>query len=233
MTFSLSSARDQLGVAPGRLFVDGTWLDWSGPRFDQRNPATNDIITSFPIAGPEGVDRAVAAARRAFDEGPWRRMRATERKRIMQRIVERIREAEDELHRLQVLDNGMPYHMSRATRVGAAASADMFDHYAGWINKINGETYPIFSGASNMQYLSFREPVGVVAAILPYKGPLFTFGTKIGAALACGCTVVIKPSEYCNLAVTRMVEIIVECDLPPGVLNLVTGAGETGAPLAA
>lgn len=233
MSFSLLPVRDALGVTPGRLFIDGEWLDWPGPRFDQIHPATNEVMTSFPIAGQDGVDRAVAAARRAFNHGPWPRMRATERKRIMQRMVARIREAEEELHQLQVLDNGMPYHMSRASRVGAAASADMFDHYAGWIDKINGETYPIFSDAANMQYLSFREPVGVVAAILPYNGPLFTFGTKIGAALACGCTVVVKPSEYTNLAVTRMVEILAECDLPPGMLNLVTGAGETGAPLAA
>lgn len=231
MPFSLTPIRDRLGIKEGRLFIGGEWIDWDGARFEQLSPATNEVMNSFPVAGVRGADLAVAAARRAFDEGSWPSMPATERKLIMQRIVDRIREAEDELHQLQVLDNGMPYHMSRSTRVGAKAAADMFDHYAGWVDKINGETYPIFSGASNMQYFSFREPVGVVAAVLPYNGPLFTFGTKVGAALACGCTVVVKPSEYTNLAIARIVEIIAECGLPPGVLNLITGARETGAAL--
>ncbi|HMQ94097.1 aldehyde dehydrogenase family protein [Amaricoccus sp.] len=232
MGFTLTPVRDALGVRPGRLLIGGGWIDWDGERFDQLNPATNEVMASFPVAGERGVDLAVAAARNAFDEGPWPMLRAQDRKRMIQPIVDRIYAAEEELHKLQCLDNGMPYHLTRGSRVGAKASADMFDHYAGWIDKINGETYPVFSGASNMQYLSFREPVGVVAAILPYNGPLYTFGTKVGAALACGCTVVVKPSEYTNLAVSRMAEILADCDLPPGVLNLVTGAGETGASLA-
>ncbi|MDR5653301.1 aldehyde dehydrogenase family protein [Ruixingdingia sedimenti] len=233
MSFSLLPELAALNPRPGRLYIDGRWIDWDGERFEQLSPATNEVMGSFPVAGQRGVDMAVAAARRAFDEGPWPRMRAQDRKRVMQRVIDGIYAAEEEMHRLQCLDNGMPYHMSRGTRVGAKAAADIFDHYAGWIDKINGETYPVFSAASNMQYMTFREPVGVVGAILPYNGPLFTFGTKVGAALSCGCTVVVKPSEYTNLCAQRMAEIFAEADLPPGVFNMVTGAGETGGPLSA
>jgi len=159
-------------------------------------------------------------------------MRAHDRKRVLQPIIERLYAHADELHRLQCLDNGMPYHLTRNSRVSGAAAAGVFDHYVAWIDKINGETYPMYSSGSSMQYMSFREPVGVVAVILPYNAPLLTFAMKVGAALACGCTVVVKASEYTNLAVERMSAILAEGDLPPGVFNLVTGGGETGMVLA-
>ena len=231
MPISLIPARDALGVRPGRLFVDGHWLDWDGERFDQIHPATNEVMTSIADAGTRGVDLAVTAARRAFDEGPWPRMRAQDRKRLLQPIVDRIYAAEEEIARLQTLDNGIPFSFSRNSRVSAKAAADIFDHFFGWIDKINGETYPLFSSASNLQYMTFREPVGVVAAILPYNGPVMTFAMKVAPALACGCTVVVKPSEYTNLAVLKLAEIIAESDLPPGVFNVVTGAAEAGAAL--
>ena len=232
MPVSLLRARDALGVRPGRLFIGGRWVDWEGERFEQINPSSNEVMTTFPVAGKRGVDMAVAAARVAFDTGPWPVMCAQDRGRVLRSIIQKIYAASEELQKLQCLDNGMPYEMTRNSRISAARCAEVFEHYAGWIDKINGETYPIFSSSSNMQYFSFREPVGVVAAILPYNGPLLLFAVKVGAALACGCTVVVKPSEYTNLAVTRLVEIFAESELPPGVLNLVTGAGETGAALA-
>ena len=231
MPISLIPARDALGVRPGRLFVDGHWLDWDGERFDQIHPATNEVMTSIADAGTRGVDLAVTAARRAFDEGPWPRMRAQDRKRLLQPIVDRIYAAEEEIARLQTLDNGIPFSFSRNSRVSAKAAADIFDHFFGWIDKINGETYPLFSSASSLQYMTFREPVGVVAAILPYNGPVMTFAMKVAPALACGCAVVVKPSEYTNLAVLKLAEIIAESDLPPGVFNIVTGAAEAGAAL--
>ncbi len=233
MTDRIMAVRDELRVAPGRLWIGGRWVDGPGPRFDQVHPANNEIMTSFVEAGARGVDEAVAAARKAFDEGPWPRMPAQDRKRILQRVIEKVYEAEEELAKLQTLDNGIPYTLSRTTRVSAKAAADVMDHFAGWCDKINGETYPQFSSASQMQYLSFREPVGVVAAILAWNAPLIMFAGKVGAALACGCTVVVKPSEYANLAVMRLARILAESDLPPGVFNLVTGAGETGAALSA
>ncbi|WP_199086617.1 aldehyde dehydrogenase family protein [Bosea sp. ASV33] len=232
MSENLASVRDELKPQPGRLFVGGSWLDWDEGRFDQINPSCNEVIASIPEAGRRGVDLAVAAARDAFDNGPWPKMRAQDRKRMIQPVIDGIYAAADELHRLQCLDNGMPYHLTRNSRVSGSAAADIFDHYAGWIDKINGETYPIFSAASNMQYMTFRDPVGVVAAILPYNGPLYTFALKVGAALACGCTVVVKPSEYTNLSTERMARILAESDLPPGVFNFITGGGETGAALA-
>lgn len=179
---SLVSQFDALNVRPGRLFIDGQWLDSLDARFDQLNPCTNEVMTSFAEADPRGVALAVAAARKAFDEGPWPRMRAQDRKRLLQPIVERLYAAEDEI-------------------------------------------------ASNMQYMTFRDPVGVVAAILPYNDPTMTFAMKVAPALACGCTVVVKPSELTNLAVSRLAQILAESDLPPGVFNLVTGATETGTAL--
>lgn len=231
MPISLIPIREALHVRPGRLFINGNWHDWDGERFEQIQPATNEIMTSFAEAGSEGVGLAVAAARRAFDDGPWPGMRAQDRKRMLQPIVESIYAAEQEIAQLQTLDNGIPFTYSRNSRVSAKAAADIFDHFFGWIDKINGETYPLYSMASNMQYMTFREPVGVVAAILPYNGPVMTFAMKVAPALACGCTVVVKPSEYTNLAVLKLAEIIAESDLPPGVFNIVTGGAETGTAL--
>ncbi|MFT3720158.1 aldehyde dehydrogenase family protein [Pseudorhodoferax sp.] len=233
MTETVQSVHASLDLRPGQLFIDGQWLDWDGPRFDQINPNTQQVMGSFPEAGERGVNEAVAAARKAFDEGPWPRMAAQDRKRILQRFIERIYDAEEEIAKLQTLDNGIPYHLSRNTRVSAKATADVMDSYAGWADKITGETYPQFTAASNMQYMSFREPVGVVAAILAWNAPLLMFANKVGPALAAGCTVVVKPSEYTNLSVTRLARIVAESDLPPGVFNLVTGAGATGSALSA
>lgn len=131
MTLSLTTIRDELGVCPGRLFIDGNWLSWDEHRFDQIHPATNEVMTHFAEAGAYGVDLEVAAARKAFDDGPWPRMPAQDRKRILQPIVERIYATEKTLAQLQTLDNGIPYTFSRNSRVSGKAVADIFDHYAG------------------------------------------------------------------------------------------------------
>lgn len=216
MTATLNSIQETLNIRPGRLLIGGHWENGDGARFEQIHPANNEVITDFPVAGERDVERAVRAARQAFDDGPWPTLPAQDRKRVLQPIIERIQAAEEELAQWQTLDNGIPYTFSRNTRVSAKAAADIFDHFTGWIDKINGDTYPRFSSQSNMQYLSFRDPVGVVAAILPWNGPLMTFAMKVAPALACGCTVVVKPSEYTNLAATRLAEIIADSDLPPG-----------------
>ncbi|WP_250454563.1 aldehyde dehydrogenase family protein [Caballeronia sp. ATUFL_M2_KS44] len=150
---------------------------------------------------------------------------------MLQPIVEKIYAAEREIAQLQTLDNCIPFTFSHNSRVSPKSEADIFDHFLGWIDEINGETYPQFSSASDMQYVTFREPAGVVAAILPYNGPVKTFAMKIAPALACGCTVIVKPSEYTNLAVMRLARIVGESDLTPGVFNIVTGGAETGAAL--
>ena len=231
MALSLLSVRDKLGVQPGRLFIKGEWIDGTGERFEQLHPSTNEVMTNFAEAGETGVELAVAAAREAFDKGPWPRLPAQDRKRILQAIIERIYAAEEELAQLQTLDNGVPYKFSRRSRLSGKAAADIFDHYAGWCDKITGETFPQFSAESNLQYLSYREPVGVTAAILAFNAPLAMFATKVGAALASGCTVVVKPSEYTNLAVERLARILASSDLPPGVFNFITGGGKTGSAL--
>ncbi|WP_028710752.1 aldehyde dehydrogenase family protein [Paracoccus pantotrophus] len=232
MNANLNSIRAKLEIRPGRLFIGGQWLDWDGARFDQINPNDNQTIGTFAEAGQRGVDLAVAAARHAFDDGPWPTLPAQDRKRILQPIIERIYELEAELATLQTLDNGMPYSFSRHSRASGKSCADILDHHAGWCDKITGETFPRHSSSSNLQYLTYRDPVGVVGAILAWNVPLNMFAIKVGPALASGCTVVLKPSEYTNLAVTRLVEIFAESDLPPGVVNFVTGGAETGAALA-
>ena len=233
MTLSLIQKAEELKARTGRLFIDGKWIDWNGEWFEQIQPATNEVIAKFPEAGAEGVDMAVRAARRAFDEGSWSTMPAQDRKRFLQRIIDKMYQHAEELDALQTLDNGTPFYMGRNSRMSAEAAAEVFEHYAGWCDKITGETYPQFSSVSNMHYLTVREPVGVVGAILAWNAPLRMFALKVAPALATGCTVIAKPSENTNMVANRLAEIVAECDLPPGVFNFVTGAGKTGSALSA
>ena len=232
MLTSVVRERDRLGVRSGRHYVDGTWLSDARDGFDQIHPSTNEVVAEMPEAGVEGTERAVAAARRAFDTGPWPRMGARERKKALQPIVEQISRHAEELGYLQTLDNGIPINFSLYSRVSAVTAADIFDHYAGWIDKVTGETYPQYTDGQNLQFMSFREPVGVVGAIIPWNAPLMMFALKVAPALATGCTIVLKPSELANLSALRLAEIVADADLPPGVFNLVTGGRETGAAIA-
>jgi aldehyde dehydrogenase (NAD+) len=225
----------RLGVKPGRLYVDGAWCDAEdGGRWAHVHPATNEEITTIARAGQADVDRAVRAARKAFDDGPWPRLKARERKRLLQPLVDIVYAHAAELTELQTLDNGLPVAFGRSYRVSGEFCADVFDHYFGWIDKITGEVYPQFSETTPLQYLSFREPVGVVAGINPWNAPLLQFPEKVGPALATGCCIVVKPSEYASLTILRLTELIAELDLPPGVINVVTGVGgEVGEALIA
>lgn len=225
MTTMLAHAA-QLGVKPGRLFVDGSWCDAeSGERWAHVHPATNEEITTIARAGRADVDRAVRSARKAFDDGPWPRLKARERKRLLQPLVDSIYAHAAELTELQTLDNGLPVSFGRSYRVSGEFCADVFDHYFGWIDKITGEVYPQFTETTPLQYLSFREPVGVVAGINPWNAPLLQFPEKVGPALATGCCIVVKPSEFASLTILRLTELIADLDLPPGVVNVVTGVG--------
>jgi aldehyde dehydrogenase (NAD+) len=227
MAISVLPKREELGVKGGRLYIDGAWVDASdGGTWKHVNPAANEEITSFAVGTAADVDRAVRAARRAFDEGPWPRMKARERRLLMQQIVGLILDHKDELGHLQVLDNAIPVSFNTMYQVGPEIAADIFDHHAGWIDKITGETIPPYTG-NDLMTLTFREPVGVVAAIIPWNAPLFLFAQKVAPALATGCTVVVKPSEYAALAILRLTEIIAGAGLPPGVLNVVPGPGQT------
>jgi aldehyde dehydrogenase (NAD+) len=227
---SILPFRDKLRQStPRRMLIDGRWVDaCDGGTWTHVNPATNEAVTTIPVATAADADRAVRAARRAFDEGPWPKLRARERKRLMQRIVDRLAAHADELTELQTLDNAIPISFGRVYRISGHFAADVFDYQAGWIDKIHGETYPQYSNDIDMQFMSVREPVGVVAGITPWNAPLLQFPEKVAPALAAGCCIVMKPSEYASLAALRMGQLIDECDLPPGVFQVLTGGAATG-----
>ena len=193
------------------------------------------MLANVAEGDSEDIDRAVKTARAAFDSGPWTKMTPSERGRIIHRIGDLILEHGDELAALETLDNGKPMAIARAADIPLAA--DNFHYYAGWTTKLDGETIhpsvPYMPGAEFHAY-TLREPVGVVGQIIPWNFPLLMAAWKLGPALACGCTVVLKPAEQTPLSALRLGELILEAGLPEGVLNIVTGFGETaGAALAA
>jgi aldehyde dehydrogenase (NAD+) len=209
------------------MLIDGHWVEATGgATWSHRHPATGELVASFPVAGSADVDRAVRAARRAFDEGPWPRARANERVRVLRTIAALVREHGDELLGLQALDNSVPLSFGGIYAMSAAFVADVFDHHAGWADKLAGETLPPYQGGDHL-VLTLREPVGVVGAVIPWNAPLVLFAQKVAPALAAGCTVVLKPSEHATFAVLRLAALIAgESGLPPGVLNVITGPGE-------
>ena len=229
MAMSVLEQRDDLGVKPGRLFIDGVWGDASdGGTWEQMNPATNEVVTTFAVGTVADVDRAVAAARRAFDEGPWPRITAKERKKYFSRLIALIDEHGEELNRLQTVEMGMPIAFSSMSVVSSEMAAGVFDHHAGWIDKICGSTYPTYEAGptgGDVQIMSFREPVGVVAAIIPWNAPMMLFAQKVAPALATGCTLVVKPSEFAVLTSLKLAALIDEAGFPPGVFNLIPGPG--------
>jgi aldehyde dehydrogenase (NAD+) len=225
MSLTVLPERDALGAAKGRMYVDGGWRDGAGDVWVHRHPSTGEDVAEFAVSTAADVDTAVAAARAAFDDGPWPRLPAKDRKKILQRMVDLVRRDVDDLQRLQALDNGMPLTFMTAYPVGAEIVADAFDYAAGWIDKLGGETFPPYTGAETFSF-SLREPVGVVAAVVPWNAPLMVFAQKVAPALAAGCTVVLKPSEYASLAILRLTALLEEAGLPPGVFNLVLGPGD-------
>jgi aldehyde dehydrogenase (NAD+) len=230
MALTVLDKRDALGVTPGRLFVDGTWREGSeGAEWTHVHPATNEAVTTFAMASAADVDDAMRAARRAFDDrgaGAWSTWKAKDRKRLLQRIAQLIDANGDELDRLQTLDNGMPLSFAAIYQVSHQIAADIFDYHAGWVDRLSGETIPQYTG-SDMFTMTLREPVGVVAAIIPWNAPLMLFAQKVAPALAAGCTVVLKPSEYASLLTFRITALLEEAGVPPGVFNLVPGEGPT------
>lgn len=194
----------------------------SGKTFDTINPATETKIASVQEAGIEDVERAVAAARKAFDEGPWRKMSAAERGGCLNRLADLVEKNFDELCALDSLDNGKPFAFSKA--VDVALVLKTYRYYAGWADKIHGKTVPI-SGP----YLSYtrEEPVGVAAQVIPWNFPLLMQAWKLGPALATGCTVVMKTAEQTPLSALRMGELIMEAGFPEGVVNILSGYGPT------
>lgn len=215
------------GAHRGKLLIAGKWREGRGEHFAVLHPASNEEIGSVACATGEEIDDAVHAARLAFDVGSWPRMCASDRRRLLLRIADAIDVHGEELTLLQTLENGVPLSFSTTSRLSGHFPAEIFQYHAGWTDKLGGETYPDYTQSSDLQFISLREPVGVVAAFSPWNAPLMQMANKIAPALAAGCTVVAKPSEHASLAILRMFEIIQEVDLPPGVLNIVTGLGHS------
>lgn len=215
-------------IEPGKLLINGKWAEGSGTAFDSINPATGEVLTQVAAASPADVDHAVAAARQAFDDvaGPWRKMSASERGRLLWKLADLIERNIDEIAELETLDNGKPIFESRY--VDLPMVVDVFRYYAGWATKIHGDTVNTFDHAFTF---TVREPVGVVAAIVAWNFPLLLTSWKLGPALAAGCTVVLKPAEQTPLTALRLGQLAIEAGFPPGVLNIVTGGPETGKAL--
>jgi acyl-CoA reductase-like NAD-dependent aldehyde dehydrogenase len=204
------------------LLINNQWLPASsGMTMDVVNPATEDVIASVASAGPKDVDAAVAAARAALD-GPWGKMSARERGRLVSRLADRLMEKVDEVARLETMHNGKPIGESRNIEVPAAA--ECFEYYAGWADKVMGETVPV---KGNHLTYTLREPIGVVAAIVPWNFPLLLAAWKVAPALACGNTVILKPASQTPLTALALGEIAIEVGFPPGVLNVITGPGSS------
>jgi aldehyde dehydrogenase (NAD+) len=202
------------------LLIDGRHVEpASGRFFKTLNPATGEVIATVAEGNEVDVDRAVAAARRAF-EGPWRTMRAAERGHILFRLAELMKQHADEIADLESRDAGKP--IAGVLRQDLPAAIDTLTYYAGWADKIHGE---VVSTRSDALTYTMREPVGVVGAIVPWNFPLMIGMWKLAPALACGCTIVMKPAELTSLSALLIGELALEAGLPPGVLNIVTGPG--------
>ena len=211
-------------VSPGRLLIDGQWIDGQ-KKFDTINPATGEVLTQIAEASRADVDRAVVAARRAFEDrnGAWRKLSSSERGRMIWTLADLIEKNIDEFAELETLDNGKPIFESRY--VDLPMVIDVLRYYAGWATKIHGETVNTFETAFTY---TLREPVGVVGLIVPWNFPLLLASWKLGPALACGNTLVLKPAEQTPLTALRLGEMVIDAGFPAGVINILTGGPETG-----
>ena len=236
MTVTVDRTVEEFTAAPRKLFINGQWVDAaSGKTFETPNPATGETLASVAEGDSEDIDRAVQAARKAFDEGPWGSITPSDRGRIIWRIGDLILEHAEELAQLESLDNGKPYAVALGADVPLAA--DLFHYMAGWATKIEGNSINIsvpYMPGANFHSYTLREPVGVVGQIIPWNFPLLMAAWKLGPALAAGNTVILKPAEQTPLTALRLAGLIAEAGMPDGVVNVVPGYGETaGAALAA
>lgn len=206
-----------------QLLIDGKFVNSvSGKTFDTFNPATEEKIIAVQEADKADVDKAVKAARKAFDHGPWRRMPASERGRLMYRLADLVEKNFDEIAALEALDNGKPFTFAKAADIALVVKT--LRYYAGWTDKIHGSTIPI-SGP----YFAYtkEEPVGVVGQVIPWNFPALMLAWKLGPALATGCTTVVKTAEQTPLTALRIGELIMEAGFPEGVVNILSGYGPT------
>jgi acyl-CoA reductase-like NAD-dependent aldehyde dehydrogenase len=210
------------------LLIDGERVQAAdGRTFDTIDPATERPIASLAHGGPEDVTRAVAAARRALERGPWAKTSAADRSRLMHRLADLIEEHAGELAELESLDNGKPVKLARVVDVSQTVA--WLRHFAGWVERVRGEVIPVRQ--PGMHCYTRKEPVGVCAQIIPWNFPMLMASWKLAPALAAGCTVVLKPAEQTPLSALRIGELALEAEIPAGVINVLTGEGDTGAAL--
>jgi aldehyde dehydrogenase (NAD+) len=207
-----------------KLFIGGQFLEAaSGKTFPTYNPATHQILAYVSEGDSEDIDRAVAAARDAFESGPWSRMLPAERAKLIYTLADLIERDADVFAEIESLDNGKPIKEARGFDV--PMTVEHFRYYAGWATKIQGDVIPV--NMPNVHNFVCREPIGVVGQIIPWNFPLLMAAWKLGAALAVGCTVVLKPAEQTPLSALYLAKLIQEAGFPPGVVNIVPGFGET------
>jgi phenylacetaldehyde dehydrogenase len=217
-----------------KMLINGKWVDAaSGKTFPTYNPATGDVLSNIAEGDKEDINRAVKAARAAFETGPWAKISPSDRSRMIWKLADLLEQHLEEFAQLESLDNGKALKIARVADVPLAV--DCFRYFAGWATKIEGNTIP-FSGQQRGKFFAYtvREPVGVVGQIIPWNFPLLMAAWKLAPALATGCTIVLKPAEQTPLTALRLGELIQEAGIPEGVVNIVPGYGETaGAALAA
>lgn len=211
---------------PKKLLIDGRWTDAeTGKTFDTLNPATGEVLAKIQEGGKADIDKAVKAARKAFESGPWRnKMSAAERAHCLYKLADLIEQNADKLAQLETLDNGKPIKESRY--VDVASTIETFRYYAGWATKIEGET---INTNNNFFTYTLREPVGVVGQIIPWNFPMLMAAWKLGPALACGNTLILKPAEQTPLSALYIGELALEAGIPAGVVNIITGLGPNSA----
>src|SRR5438132_10190141 len=211
------------------MLISGQWGEAARGRRDRRESPAHDVaVGDYPLADVVDTDAAVAAARRAFDEGPWPHMQGAERARILYRVAEAIRAAKDDLAYIEVLESGKPISQAREEMEGAAG---LWDYAASLTRHIYGETYNTLG--SDMLGLILREPVGVVGMITPWNFPLLIISQKLPFALAAGCTAVVKPSESTSATTVMLAGLVREAGFPDGVVNVVTGNRLVGSAITA
>jgi phenylacetaldehyde dehydrogenase len=227
----LSSGAKAFIARRHKLLIDGQWVDArSGKTFAVYDPSNGQQIAQVAEGGAEDIDIAVKAARRAFEDGPWSKMKPVERGKIVWKLGDVLEAHADELAELESLDNGKPVRDARS--VDLPFGSELLRYMGGWATKINGQ-YISISAPGDWHAYSMREPVGVVGQIIPWNFPLLMAVWKIAPALAAGCTIVLKPAEQTPLTAIRLGELITEAGFPPGVVNIITGDGTPGAALAA
>jgi aldehyde dehydrogenase (NAD+) len=217
------AAKLPVPIRQTKMLIDGKWLDsTSGRTFETINPSTGQVLAHVAEGEKPDVDKAVKAARHAFEKGPWRKMNARERGRLLYKLADLVEQNMEELAKLESLDNGKPLKDSMTADLPLVV--DCYRYYAGWADKIEGKTIPI-----NGPYHCYtrHEPVGVVGQIIPWNFPLLMQAWKLGPALATGCTIVLKPAEQTPLSALRLGELAMEAGFPEGVLNIIPGYGET------